>query len=482
MHRDDGTRIFSIRVVRIACIVMAMNLSLTNPARAESGAPVSAREPLRYRNMGVYGWWEPYFWEGPFDFAIVQAFVLPHESLTEVQNVSDAEHAKAWNANLMKARAAGKRILAIVTPGQGEPPSEKYDRAFAAFLDHVNVDELYAVSISEEHALEEGRHEALVNSYHRLKERHPDLPVYQWYTNTSRGDAIPGFKWPLLPADGWIINELFADSRDFEFEVRRYRMLGTPVVHIVWASPVLDDSYPFQPSVFDGQLRVAREYDLPCAYFCLDRYENRKWGWDDAATEPTREVFRRVLDARQKARTIKMAAPPGDPGEPLQRTVLEKSADGTFRYRESFDLRTKVTGENLPGHDFMERSLIKGFHHVQWRPDPSRIVVRSDEAGPLDVSLTSHWITPAGERCRFTASARLAQEPPAGVEVVFEVSLNGYDWLAKATDTDHGVLRIDLPAAGDHLYTRLRIAADKMGAAASLAAIDWIEVQGRPPQ
>jgi len=455
-----------------------MNISTTDSSRAEPSATVSAREPLTHQNMGVYGWWDPYFWEGPFDFVIAQAFVLPHESLTEVQNVSDAAGAKAWNERLMKARAAGKRVIAIVTPGQGLPPSDEYDRAFAAFLDHVNVDELYAVSISEEHTADASRHDALVNSYNRLKERHPDLPVYQWYSNTSRGDAIPGFNWPLLPADGWIINELFADSSDFEFEVRRYRMLGAPIVHIVWASPALDATYPCQPSVFDGQLRVAEKYDLPCAFFCLDLYSNRKWGWDEVATEPTRKVFSRVLDTMQKARTIEIGTPEWDRGEPFQRTVLEKNAVGDFRYRESFDLRTKASGQELPAQDFLERSAIRGFHHMTWADEPSRIEIKARDTESIDASITMHFVSPGGERSRFTASAGFAAEPAASATAVFEVSCNGYDWVAKTTEIVDGVMTVELPEAENQIYTRLRIAGNAAEAGGQVATIDWIEVNG----
>ena len=91
----------SKKVFAIVSIGIAMNISTTDSSRAEPSATVSAREPLTHQNMGVYGWWDPYFWEGPFDFVIAQAFVLPHESLTEVQNVSDAAGAKAWNERLM---------------------------------------------------------------------------------------------------------------------------------------------------------------------------------------------------------------------------------------------------------------------------------------------------------------------------------------------------------------------------------------------
>jgi hypothetical protein len=282
----------------------------------------------------------------------------------------------------------------------------------------------------------------------------------------------------MLPADGWIINELFADSSDFEFEVRRYRMLGAPVVHVAWAAPVLDDHYPFQPSVLQGQLRVAKKYNLPCAYFCLDRYQNRKWGWDEAATEPTRKVFSLVLDAMQKARTAEIPAPDWDHGEALRSTMLEKDAAGRLRYRESFDLRSKAAGETLPAHDFLERSLTRGFHHMRWAPDPSRIVIRSAGTEPVDTALTSHWTAPGGERCRFTASARIEIEPPAAAEAVLEVSGNGLDWEAKATRSDSGTLQVKLPAAQDNLYTRLRIAGTRAGDRSPVAAVDWIEVQG----
>jgi len=468
---------FLRRVCMTAGILLVLIFSANVLAEGESVFKVGAREPLTHRNTGVYGWWQPYFWEGPFDFVIVQAFVLPHESLTEVQNASDADHAKAWNENLMRARAAGKRVIAIVTPGQGKPPSDEYDKAFAAFLEHVNVDELYAVTVSEEHVAEESRHEALVNSYRRLKDRYPDLPVYQWYTNTGRGEAWPGFKWPLLPADGWIINEIFADAVDFEHEVRRYRMLGTPLIHLAWATPSLE-GYPFQPSVFNGHMRVAKKYNVPCAFFCLDGYIKRRWGWHEDAKESTKKVFDLVLKAREEAQKVtEEDVSDWDNGGRLQKTILEKGADGELSYRESFDLRTKVA-QKIPKHDFMERSLIKGFRHMKWAQNPTRIVISSFSKGAVDTSITNCWVTANGEYCRFVASAKITIEPKASVDVIFEVSPNGYDWIARTTKIKNGLLQVNLPTINTELYTRLRIAGKSTKPDMPLAAIDWIEVKG----
>ena len=116
---------------------------------------------------------------------------------------------------------------------------------------------------------------------------------------------------------------------------------------------------------------------------------------------------------------------------------------------------------------------------MKWKPAPSRIIVSSDGTKPVDASITNHWSTPNGERCRFSASTKIKIEPKALVEVIFEVSPNGYDWVAKTTKIDDGLMNIKLPKAQNNLYTRLRIAGKAAKAGAPLAEIDWIEVRGK---
>jgi len=441
----------------------------------------AAREPLTHRDSGIYGWWQPYFWEGPFDFLIVQAFVRPHESLDAVQNAGHMEGIRLWKENLLKARAAGKRVIAQATPGQGGQKTDEYYQGLVRFLENVNRSELYAVTLSEENIFWNGEHEKLTEFYYRLKKQFPNMPIYQWYSNSSRGDAWPGFLYPWLPADGWIIDEYFAEPRDFEQEVRRYRMLGLPLIQLGYAAPFEAANHPttsYHPSMLQGQLRVARKYNVPFAYYCWEGgMPKRTFAWAETAEKSSKEVFKFVLEEADKARQAEEdELVHWDMNQPAD-TVLKADSNGVFRHREDFDLRMNPEQQG-PVPDFMARSRIGGLRYMNWAPNPGRIIVRSVDADPVDASMTNPWRTPKGESCRFTARAKVTTEPGASAEVIFELSANGYDWVARADRVESGVMTVDLPAANEKLYTRLRIAGAPGKPGAPLAVIDWIEVSG----
>ena len=461
---------FLRRSVLTAAGPPALALCLSVAYAAEPTPEVPAREALTYRNMGIYSGWQPYFLEGPFDFLLVQGAVIWGKD-----EAADLEAVRRWNEHLVKARTKGKRVIADVL--WRHRTAETQFQTIERFLDGVDVAELYAITIGEENIFWDGYHELLTDFYHRIKQKYPDLPVYQWYSNTFRGTDWPGFTWPWLPADGWVVDEYWAEPRDFEQAVRRHRMLGLPLIQLAWATPMMP-RIPFHQAVLEGQLRVARKYNVPCAFFCYDE-TNRVWAWHEDAREPAKKVFGFVLDAMEQAKQVADADLTNwDLCKPLE-TVLEEAPDGQFVYRESYDLRMKAVGYKLPKHDFMKRSLVRGLRHLRWVPDPSRLIVRSHGREPVDVSLTNHWRTPNGEQCRFSASARITVEPGAPVGVIFEVSSSGYDWVARATEAEDGIIRVDGPAVHGHVYTRLRIAGRSEDAGAPLATIDWIEVRGR---
>lgn len=462
-------------------------------------AVVPARKPLTYKDSGIYGWWQPYFWEGPFDFVIAQAFLVDHESLRPSQNGGGAENAKKWNEYLLKARAAGKRVIVLTTPGHGQHLSEEYFEGLITFLENVDHEEIYAITLSEEHIFWDGRAEQMTEGYHRVKEKFPDLPIYQFYSNTSRATARPGFVWPWVPADGWMIDEYSATPDDFEQQLRRYRMLGQPVINIVWAAPFYSSSkqtgVQYHHSIFNGKLRISEKYDLPTAFFCWDGPAgagDRGWPWEEAGHEETKKVFNMVLDSIEKADALPDAAViDWDANDAPEDTVLTNNPDGDFAYRESFNLRMKeVDPDYKVEYDFMARSLINGLRHMQWVPglpglpdatEPNRIIIRADESGAADAALTQRWSTPDNETCRFTASARFAVAPTDAATAVFEVSANGYDWESQATAVDaDGVVSIALKNPQDHVYTRLRVASESAEPGTTLAEIDWIEVKAVP--
>ena len=192
---------------------------------------------------------------------------------------ADREAGRSWNEHLMKARAKGKRVIADVL--WRHRSAETQFGTIEKFLDGVNVADLYAITIGEENIFWKGYHELLTGFYHRIKQKYPDLPVYQWYPNTFRATDWPGFMWPWLPADGWVIDEYWAEPRDFELAVRRHRMLGLPLVQLAWATPAIP-RIPFHQALFQGQLRVAQKYNVPCAFFCWEE-KTRLWAWDEKA-------------------------------------------------------------------------------------------------------------------------------------------------------------------------------------------------------
>lgn len=470
---------------------LALSAAAMESKKLHTTEAVDAREPLTFRDVGLYGWWQPYFWEGPFDFVIAQAFVHPHDSLMYVQNANG--HPEVWNKCLMRARAAGKRVIAIMTPAQGKAFDEADFKAMVQFLENVHRDELYAVSLSEENIFWNGQHEQLAGFYHRLKEQFPDVPIFQWYSNTGRATARPGFVWPWLPADGWLIDEYWAMPDDLEEQLVRYRALGLPVINTVFAStchsqragePGRVNFFEFHANTFSGQLRIAKKYNLPCAFYCVDNLarDMRTWAWHEKARADSRAVFDLILKEFPKIK----ATPDDelrrwdDAGE-FRATVLESDEKDGLGYRESFDLRMKATGENLPAHDFMTRSLIRGLPHMQWQPDPSRIVIRARGGEEdVDVSVTMHWVSPEAVDGRFGASAKVIIPPDSSAEAILEVSANGYDWVEQTTEIVDGVLEVLLPRGQSQLYTRLRVSGNAQTAGQPLAEIDWIEVRGMP--
>lgn len=181
-----------------------------------------------------------------------------------------------WRSNLARARKSGKSIIADLCRVRPTdvPATKEYSRletdfwfsAIDRFLSNVPVDELYAVTLGEENIFWDGRHQMLAELYQRVKTKYPTLPVSHWYSNTGRASGTPGFSWPWLPADGWLMDEYVPDATDFEQLVRRTRPLGCPLVQIAYAAPE-NHFGPVHRSIFDGQVRVARQYDVPLAFF-----------------------------------------------------------------------------------------------------------------------------------------------------------------------------------------------------------------------
>ena len=469
--------------------LLSLALLLSSFAIPHSSFAADAREPLSCQTTGFYGRWNDYFHEAPFDFYVLHA------------EMGFANHANfdiligRWRDNLRRARAAGKRVIADlyrVRPPDA-PPVKAYSKAetdfwFEAidrFLSHVAVDDLYAVTLGEENIFWDGRHQMLTEIFTRVKAKYPTLPVWQWYSNTGRATDCPGFQWPWLPADGYMVDEYTADAADFEQMIRRFRLLGAPVVQLAYAAP--ENHYgPVHRSIFDGQVRVARQYNVPLAFFGHQDIPISAFGWQERAGAKTKEIFQLVLDTAAASRKTPPATPASwdlraTPPEP---TVLAAGGPGQFSHRESFDLRMQATGEVAPkqkgGWDFVQRVGLDGLRHLRWLPHPSRIAVLPDAGAAVKARLTQHWITPGAEPGEFAIAAQLMGNPRGSTKVILEASANGEDWTARTESVVKNRLSLVVPGMHTALHTRLRIVSPAgIIGDAPLAEVDWIEVSAR---
>ena len=107
-----------IRAAAVSLMLTTLSASVLSdefpsPERAKS--PIASREPLSFQTMGLYGRWQPYMWDGPFDFLIMQGAMAAGDSPADLKLLAD------WNAGLLKARAAGKRVIADLYRGEKMP-------------------------------------------------------------------------------------------------------------------------------------------------------------------------------------------------------------------------------------------------------------------------------------------------------------------------------------------------------------------------
>jgi hypothetical protein len=115
-------------------------------------------------------------------------------------------------------------------------PVPTYEQAFARVLDRLGERKVEGVTIEEENVWWAGRPKFLTDLYRGLKKRYPTVNFYQWYTS-SKKVHVPGEEAPLVPSDGWVIDEYALTGENYEKFAQGMVRLGKPVVSIVWASP-----------------------------------------------------------------------------------------------------------------------------------------------------------------------------------------------------------------------------------------------------
>jgi hypothetical protein len=260
--------------------------------------------------------------------------------------------------------ANGKRVILdfflFDKSDEQAKPAADYMAFLDGFLSKLPIGRIYAITLSEENIYWNGHAEMLSALYDLVKAKYPGLAVYQWY---SPGASAPGFGWPLLPADGWVIDEYCMPKEPFESLVKKYTILGTPLIHIAWAAPGWKE-FATWDKVWADQLAICRRYGVPISFFCWWPKDSTPpppggkdmWSWAaPEGTEHYRVWHQMALPYVQRLRRGIHDAQGSDHsiGRPIPIAGDEK---GLYAYHDDFHTSPR----------FIEDASIDGFHDLRW--------------------------------------------------------------------------------------------------------------------
>jgi len=397
-----------------AAVILSFVFALLPPPVVSAESAPGPREPLTFRDSGLYGGWNEYFVspECPFNWFIIQAVVANDDDT----GWHGKQGESSWNDWLRRARRQGKRIIADVFFWGGEGATiETYKRRFDRFLQHVDIEQLYAITLAEENYYWGDRDFGVLEELYRYVKGKYDVPVWQWYSPYA---GVPGFGWPQLPADGWAIDEYARRGDTFEPFIRKYAVHQLPLFQIIWAAPLMksfDWANAGDPA-FDEQLAICRKYDVPCAYFCWEGHGN-VWGWSPDAKPESKAVFQRVLDAVAAAKKT----PPNTFGvewdrvPPAPAMTMQVNEDNTVSYEDPIEKAPR----------FMDDATIRGFANLRWDGGP--LELRPRRPGPCHAELTYHLTSPFPMR-DLVATASVQQRAAPGAQVMLRLSADGKHW------------------------------------------------------
>jgi hypothetical protein len=455
---------------------LALSVWLAGAASAAAGDLSGPREPLTFRDMGLYGGWNEYWLSEAcsFNHFIVQAVVDGKGQISG----HGMEKESDWGQWLRRARTCGKRIIAdleVLDWPKAEDRLACYKAGLDRFMQGVDEDLLYAITLGEENTYWDGHLEVLRGVYAYAKQKY-DVPVYQWYSPYA---SPPGFGWPHLPADGWLIDEYAHGGASFEQFVRSYAVHQLPVLQIVWGAPLMD-CFNWEKSgepAFDWQLAVCRKYGIPCSFFVWEGHGN-VWGWSPEALPPTQAVYERALEWSRRASPMELAPYERlwDDGASLQPLPLACARDGTVSFVEDF---------RSGGGHVAAGAAIQGFRELRWDGGP--LELRPRQPGPAvavllyplrcDFPLRSLQVQVAG-RCEERLAGRL--------EVA--ASADGRTWTPAQVLSGVGVVTLDLSgqapfAGGREVRVRVLLSGRCERVGDVPVAVDEVRVAGafEPP-
>lgn len=409
------------------------------PAVADLPDP---RTPLTFQDAGLYR---------GFTSDATSAFSFHIEPFVAYE---DGDYSQ-FNSNLLVARQDGKRVIVDLLPqardaggnyygiteldaGSSEASLDKLVHVVDQFFNQVSADDLYGITIGEEHIFWNGQADLLNSMYDKVKANH-DVPVFQWYSPSSVGTA-PGISgWYNLRSDGWVSDEYHLDAEAMERNMRAYTVMQKPHVNVIWAGgDALSGSVPFIQERFDAQLAVHEKYDIPAAYFTWSGVGGT-YGWSDDAPQETKDKFAQVLAAAAHAANsgpVDYAAWDNVPWE-IPVIALESSSPGarTASYGEDYAQDRVIR--------FVNDAAIAGFAHLRW--DSSAVELRPRAAGEATATVAYSFESP--ETLAFLNVNATGFAASGGADVTLAVFDSEGNLLGTSGLTPGGALNLDLSGA-----------------------------------
>ncbi|NOY79706.1 MAG: hypothetical protein GXP31_01745 [Kiritimatiellaeota bacterium] len=316
-------------------------------------------------------------------------------------------------------------------------PVEECNRAAAAIVAGVGRENVDAVFLSEENVPTRQGLTVLNGLYGHLKEKWPNLPVFQWL-------SAPLGPSPELKADGWMYDFYRQKRSVFRRKLTRYIVTGKPVVMCLNASPdVARFEDPFGGAVTQEQLNVCREFNVPVFFYCVDL----RWGNPDIwriSSAPELTAWRNwLLQAVDELRGTAASTVPRLSAEYVDGSPLEAAPDakGRFEFVERF-----------AAPSFLDRWSVRGFGNIAWSSaGGGRVIVRqrSRRFGGVEMYLQiKSEFDMQDPRVRLDLAKKAGSDP--GVRLL--LSATGHNWPRTAVPERSTGAKIEIDAVGDERF------------------------------
>jgi len=374
--------------------------------------PALAVDALDFSTVGIYG---RDFEE--CDFTNFKFFPRPENYERYAQMVRDAD---ARGQFVMVGLYTYDRVSL-------KGPIEEYFRATDELLDALPLELVDIVFLSEENIAWNNGLEIQNQLYDHVKQRYPDLTVYQWFTPYDTPHAG-------VRADGWIIDPYRLQTQDFRKYLMKWLSTGLPVINCINASPEVG---AFSSS--QDQVDVCREFNVPMFFYAVDSMQGSPFIWmqtDEPELATWRGWFFRVREMCHATDVSRLPLPGAQwsYGIPME---IAGGADNRFTYIDDFS-DTK----------FIDDATIDGFLSLRWDGFGRRLgVLGGDEA-----TLTWH-LWSAFEIRAPAVSLTVVPEEGATGRVALSYSADGNTWREMAA----GEALADF--AGRNLWVRAQLSA-----------------------